>query len=63
MIVTRLCDSVVLPPSIYNINNDDTSAIVSDLSSGLEYTVSIVPYNILGKGMEAVDTVTVQENG
>ena len=57
--VTRLCDNIVLPSYIVNGRN----TVLTGLSSGLEYTVSIVPVNILGKGMERTDNVTVQENG
>ena len=57
--VTRLCDNVVLPSYIVNGSN----TVLTGLSSGLVFTVSIVPVNVLGKGMERTDSVTVQENG
>ena len=59
--VTHLCDNVVLPS--LHINGDLTNTVITDLSSGLEYTVGIVPVNILGEGMERTDNVTLQENG
>ena len=59
--VTRLCDNVVLPS--LHINGNLTSSVITDLSSGLDYTVGIVPVNILGEGMERTDNATAQENG
>ena len=50
--VTRLCDNVVLP-AITGINGTDTQYTITGLHSGLQYTVSIIPLNILGTGMES----------
>ncbi len=58
--VTRLCDSVVFPPTT-GINGMDTQYTITGLSSGLQYTVSIIPLNILGTGMESNVNVTVME--
>ena len=55
--VTRLCDNVVLPSTTSN----DTQYTITGLHSGLQYTVSIIPLNILGSGMESNVNVTVME--
>ena len=55
--VTRLCDNVVLPSTTSN----DTQYTITGLHSGLQYTVSIIPLNILGSGMESNVNVTVMK--
>ena len=56
----RLCDNV--EGSVF-IGGSSTTETISGLSSGLLYTVSIIPVNILGKGMERTNNVTVQKDG
>ncbi len=58
--VTRLCDNVVFIPTT-GINGNETQYTITGLSSGLQYTVSIIPFNILGTGMESIVNVTVTE--
>ena len=58
--VTRLCDNVVFPPST-GINGSFAAISISGLSSGLQYTVGIIPLNILGTGMESSVNATVME--
>ena len=58
--VTRLCDNVVFPPTT-GINGSFTTIPISGLSSGLQYTVGIIPFNILGTGMESSVNATVME--
>ena len=57
--VTRLCDNVMFIPT--NISNTFNNISISGFSSGLQYTVSIIPLNILGTGMEFNVNVTVTE--
>ncbi len=58
--VTRLCDNVVFTPTT-GINGAFTKIPVGGLSSGLQYTVGIVPLNILGTGMGSSVNATVME--
>ena len=58
--VTRLCDNVVFNPTT-GINGMFTIIPISGFSSGLQYTVSIIPLNILGTEMESNVNVTVME--
>ena len=58
--VTRLCDNVVFPPTT-GINGNETQYTITGLYSGLQYTVSIIPLNILGTGMESNVNATVME--
>ena len=51
--VTRLCDNVVFPP-LNGIKGSFTTISISGLFSGLQYTVGIIPLNILGTGMESI---------
>ena len=48
--VIRLCDDIMFPPTI-GIN--DTQHTITGLHIGLQYTVSIIPLNILGAGVES----------
>ena len=59
--VTRLCDNMVFTPLITDINGSFTTIPISGLSSGLQYTVGIIPLNILGTGMESSVNATVME--
>ena len=58
--VTRLCDNVVFTPTT-GINGSFTAIPISGLSSGLQYTVGMIPLNILGTGMESSVNSTVME--
>ena len=58
--VTRLCDNVVFTPTT-DINGSFTTIPISGLSSGLQYTVGVIPLNILGTGMESTLNATVME--
>ncbi len=58
--VTRLCDNVVFTPTT-GINDNDTQYTITGLYSGLQYTVSIIPLNILGTGMESNVNATILE--
>ena len=58
--VTRLCDNVVFTPTT-GINSNETQYTITGLYSGLQYTVSIIPLNILGTGIESNINVTVME--
>ena len=55
---TRTCDKV--KSSVY-IENIVTSIDIHNLASGLEYTLSIQPENILGKGIEIFVSVMLNE--
>ena len=58
--VTRLCDNVVFTPTT-GINGNETQYTITGLYSGLQYTVSIIPLNILGTGMESNVNATVMD--
>ena len=58
--VTRLCDNVVFTPTT-GINGNKTQYTITGLYSGLQYTVSIIPLNILGTRMESNVIATVME--
>ena len=58
--VIRLCDNVVFTPTT-DINGNETQYTITGVYSGLQYTVSIIPLNILGTGMESTDNATVME--
>ena len=60
LIVARLCDNVVFTPTT-GINGMFTLILIGGFSSGLQYTVGIIPLNILGNGMESNVNVTVME--
>ncbi len=55
---TRLCDNVVFIPTT---GVHTTAVLFGGLSSGLQYTIGIIPLNILGTGMESSVNVTVME--
>ena len=57
--VTRLCDNVVFTPT--NLTGNETQYTITGLYSGLQYTVGLIPLNILGTGMESNINVTVME--
>ena len=59
--VTRLCESIVLSP-VSGIAGNLTELSI-DVSGGFEYSVSIVPINLLGEGKAKTDNVTVESNG
>ena len=58
--VIRLCDNVVFTPTT-GINGNETQYTITGLYSGLQYTVGIIPLNILGTGMESHVNVTILE--
>ena len=58
--VTRLCDNVVFSPTT-GINSNDTQYTITGLYSGLQYTVGIIPLNILGTGIESNVNATVMD--
>ena len=58
--VIRLCDNVVFTPTT-GINGNDTQYTITGLYSGLQYTVGIIPLNILGTGMESNVNATVMD--
>ena len=60
--VTRLCDNVVFPP-LNGIKGSFTTISISGLSSGLQYTVGIIPLNILGTGVESIIVNVIVING
>ena len=57
--VTRLCDNVVYTPT--NITGNETQYTITGLYSGLQYTVGLIPLNILGTGMESNVNATVMD--
>ena len=57
--VTRLCDNVVFTP--IGINGNNTQYTITGLYSGLQYTVGIIPLNILGTGMKFAVNATVMD--
>ncbi len=57
---TRLCDNVVFTPTT-DINGNATEYTITNLYSGLQYTVNIIPLNILGTGLETNVNATVME--
>ena len=60
LIVARLCDNVVFIQTI-SVTGNETQYTITGLYSGLQYTVGIIPLNILGTGMESTVNVTVME--
>ena len=58
LVYTRTCDDV--KSSLY-IENTVTSIDIHNLASGLEYTLSIQPENILGKGIEMFVSAMLNE--
>ena len=59
--VTRVCESIVLSPMTGIAGN--LTELYFDVSGGFEYSVSIVPINLLGEGIAETDNVTVPGNG
>ena len=57
--VTRLCDNVVFTAT--NITGNETQYTITGLYSGLQYTVGLIPMNILGTGMESNVNATVMD--
>ena len=50
--------SEVLPP-MSGINGTLSSIVITGLSSGYEYSVSVTPVNILGEGTAMTETVVI----
>ncbi len=59
---TQLCTNEVLAP-MSGINGALSSIVITGLSSGYEYSVSIAPVNILGEGTETTAIVVVPGTG
>ena len=59
--VTRLCDNVVFTPTTGINGMFNRLPIGGGFSSGLQYTVGIIPLNILGTGIESSVNATVME--
>ena len=57
---TRLCDNVVFTPTT-GIYGGLTILPIGGFSSGLQYTVGLIPFNILGTGRESSVNATVME--
>ena len=60
MIYTRLCDNV--KETITIEHGTSNSTIIYNLYPGLQYSISIIPVNILGEGMEMTDTVALNDS-
>ena len=55
---THLCTNEVLHP-MSGINGTLSSIVITGLSSGYEYSVSVTPVNILGEGTAMTETVVI----
>ena len=55
---TQLCTKEVLHP-MSGINGTLSSIVITGLSSGYEYSVSVTPVNILGEGTAMTETVVI----
>ena len=60
VIYTRLCDNE--KETITIEHGTSNSIAIYNLYPGLQYSISIIPVNILGKGMEMTDTVTLDDS-
>ena len=58
---TRLCDNI--KGTILIGNGSSNSTVIDSLSPGLQYSISITATNLLGKGMERNDSVTLKADG
>ena len=58
---TGLCDNI--KGTILIGNGTLSSTVINSLSPGLQYSISITAANLLGKGMERTDSVTLEGNG
>ena len=58
---TRLCDSFV--KTFFIENGGSNSTDLTDLYSGLQYSISVIPVNILGEGIKNTKIVTLEETG
>ena len=59
---TRLCDNIKGTLFIEN-GSSNTSTVINSLSPGLQYSISITATNLLGKGIERTDSVTLKADG
>ena len=60
VIYTRLCDNEKKTITIEH--GTSNSIAIYNLYPGLQYSISIIPVNILGEGMEMTDTVTLNDS-
>ena len=58
---TRLCDNVIW--TLFIVNGTSNSTVIDSLYPGLQYSISITATNLLGKGMERTDSVTLKADG
>ena len=56
-----LCDNV--RGSMLLVNGTSNSTVIDSLSPGLQYSISIIAANLLGKGMKRTVTVTLEGSG
>ena len=60
VIYTRLCDNEKETITIEHGTSNSTA--IYNLYPGLQYSISIIPVNVLGEGMEMTDTVTLNDS-
>ena len=60
VIYTRLCDNEKKTITIEHGTSNNIA--IYNLYPGLQYSISIIPVNILGEGMEMTDTVTLNDS-
>ena len=58
---TRLCDNI--KGILFIVNGTSNSTVIDSLYPGLQYSISISAANLLGKGMERTDSVTLEADG
>ena len=58
---TGLCDNI--NGTVFIVNGASNSTVIDSLSPGLQYSISITATNLLGKGMERNDSVTLEADG
>ena len=58
VVVTRICDNTEIT-TVSFLSDVITSYSIKDLSSGLQYNVSIKPVNILGEGIKQTESITL----
>ena len=58
---TNSCDNI--KETVLIVNGTSDSTVIDSLYPGLQYSISITAVNVLGKGMERNDSVTLEGNG
>ena len=58
---TGSCDNI--KGTVLIENGTSNSTVIDSLSPGLQYSISITATNLLGKGMERTDSVTLEADG